>query len=362
MRRLTVQQRQAIQKTACLVLSVAMLAGALMAVPYLVGAIPKMTGAAAQKLTGDTEALAQAVPVFALGSGNNTDESETSSEVSAESVPEPEISVPTLVPDEDDLFVTPSNLCWYEIGETPTLNLIDRTSYGVDLEDYITRDFPVSGTITDAPLVLIIHTHGSESYLPSGCDFYDPEEDYRSTDESETVVHIGELLSDKLNSLGIPAIHDKTMHDVPDYSDSYNNSLAAMKEYLAQYPSIKFVIDVHRDSVFDSAGNNIKPYTEIEGNGCAQLMLVMGTNEQGIPHPDWRDNLTFAAYLQQQVNTMYPTLMRPVNLRTAEFNQALTKGSVILEVGSCGNTVEEAENAISLFAEAYATLISEQLK
>ena len=92
--------------------------------------------------------------------------------------------------------------------------------------------------------------------------------------------------------------------------------------------------------------NNIKPVTEIDGKKCAQLMLVMGTNAMGIPHPRWRDNLTFAAYLQKQMNDMYPTLARPVNLRTAEFNQSYTKGSIILEVGSCGNTIEEAEKLL----------------
>ena len=109
--------------------------------------------------------------------------------------------------------------------------------------------------------------------------------------------------------------------------------------------------------MFDSNGNNIKPLANINGKDCAQLMLVVGTNEAGAVHPNWRDNLTFATHLQQSMNETYPTLARPINLRTSAFNQALTSGSVLLEVGSCGNTVEEAENAITLFADVYAKLL-----
>ena len=363
-RRLTNQQRQAIKNALTLIMSIMLFAGAFMGVPYLVKAMPRISSSTARKALSDNQALAQTVPVFALGTGRQEEVSvalpdESRPESEPEPQPQPEISVPA--PQEGDLLVTESNLCWYEMGETPTLNLIDRTGYGVDLNDYITKEFPINGKITADPLVLVVHTHGSESYLPAGYDFYSPDEDFRSTDESETVVHIGELLCERLNAYGIPTLHDKTMHDVPDYNSSYNNSLAAVKEYLSEYPSIKFVIDLHRDSVFDSAGNNIKPFTTVDDKDCAQLMLVMGTNAQGLPHPHWRENLTFAAYLQKQMNDMYPTLARPINLRTAEFNQALTKGSIILEVGSCGNTVEEAENAILLFAQAYASLILEQM-
>lgn len=356
-RRLTNQQRQAIQKFFCLAMSILLFIAALLAVPHLASALPKISSGAARNLLDNPDYLPDATPVFALDSGDY--QTETSD--AEPSVSKPEDDEPTPTPNEGDLFVTPSNLCWYEIGETPDLNLIDRTSYGVNLADYINRDFPVDAKITSEPMVLIIHTHGSESYLPKGCDFYSPDEDYRSDNESETVVHIGEILCEKLNYFGIPTIQDKTMHDIPDYNQSYNNSLAAIKDILAKYPSIKFVIDLHRDSVFDSAGNNIKPVTTINGKECAQLMLVMGTNEQGIPHPNWRENLTFAAYLQQEINEIYPTLARPVNLRTAEFNQAQTFGSIILEVGSCGNTIEEAENSIIFFAEAYASLLTEHL-
>ncbi|MBR5279177.1 MAG: stage II sporulation protein P [Clostridia bacterium] len=368
MRRLTNTQRANIKKIACLLLSVTMFLLALAATPYLARAIPNLSNAAAQNLLDTDSGVINNLPIFALGTGTlppKTDQAPPIQELPQQNTDqEPNQSTkpqqkPT--PNEDSLFVTPSNLCWYTQEELPALNIIDRTSYGVNLADYLSKPFPINTSITAKPLVLIVHTHGSESYLQNGYDFYSPNEDFRSEDESQTVVHIGDLLCQRLNALGIPAIQDKTMHDLPDYNQSYNNSLKAIKSLLAKYPTVQFVIDLHRDSVFDSKGNNVKPLTNINGKDCAQLMLVVGTNQMGIPHPSWKSNLTFATHLQQQINEDYPTLMRPINLRTEEFNQAQTKGSIILEVGSCGNTIEEAENAITLFANSYATLLKENL-
>ena len=360
-RRLTVNQRQAIVKWSCLVLAVLMLVSVFVAVPYIVRAIPKLSANQTKAVFQGTAAKGEGVPNYGLGSGdfiNSAAESETELN---DGEYEPEAPIPIPEPNAGDLAVTASNLAWYEVEETPILNIINRTKFSVDLNAYLKNSFPIKETLTDEPAVLIIHTHGSESYLEKGYDFYSPEETFRSLDESRGVIHIGEVLCEKLNSLGIKTVHDKTMYDQTDFNRSYNYSREGIKNALEEYPSIRFVIDLHRDSVFNSNGDNIKPITTLNGKKCAQLMLVVGTNEGGSDHPNWRDNLTFATHLQQKMNDLYPTLARPINLRSAAFNQALATGSVLLEVGSCGNTIEEAENAILLFAQAYASLLKENL-
>lgn len=357
-RRLTVKQRQVLVKIGCLVLSIGMFIGALAAVPFIVKRLPYIGGTGG--LFGDV-ARAEDMPAFALDAGDFEETREESFEeegFSESSAEEPSVAP---IPDEDALFVNASNLCWYEIGELPSLNLNNSTDYDVDLLDYLEREFPIKGDIPSSePLVLIIHTHGTESYLPSGYEFYSPEESFRSENPEETVVHIGEVLSKRLAELGIPNYHDKTMYDRDSFNDAYTNSFQGMKAALEKFPSIKYIIDLHRDSIFDSEGNNIKPLTEIDGEKCAQLMLVVGTNGYGT-HPYWETNLTFAVYLQQQMNRLYPTLARPINLRNSGFNQVACPGSVIVEAGSCGNTIEEVENAILRFAEAYASMLKEEL-
>ncbi|MBR5779671.1 MAG: stage II sporulation protein P [Clostridia bacterium] len=365
-RRMTVAQRQALLKWSCLVFSVLLLISAFMAIPYIVNALPQIENETMRDILNGNGAMGNAIPEYPLGGGSFGQ----SSEVTEESLPtdgnngefEPEEPIPTPKPGEYDLPVTSSNLAWYEATETPSLNIINKTNFSVVLDEFLSKPFPIVAEMNDSPLVLIIHTHGSEGYLENGYDFYSPDESFRSQDTEKNVVHIGEVLCEKLNSLGVGAVHDKTMYDLTDFNRSYNYSREGIKKALSKYPTIRFVIDLHRDSVFDSNDNNIKPLTVLNGKDCAQLMLVVGTNQGGSDHPDWRDNLTFATHLQQKMNDFYPTLARPINLRTAAFNQALAKGSVLLEVGSCGNTVEEAENAVLLFAQAYASLLKENLK
>ena len=90
------------------------------------------------------------------------------------------------------------------------------------------------------------------------------------------------------------------------------------------------------------------------GTVASQVMLLCGSDASGLEHPNWRENLALALYLQNAVNTVHPSLMRPVELVPQRYNQHLSSGSLILEVGSSGNTLQEALAAVRLFGEATA--------
>ena len=113
-----------------------------------------------------------------------------------------------------------------------------------------------------------------------------------------------------------------------------------MPSYLKKYPSIKVVIDIHRDSV-SAEGGKSKLVTQINGKKAAQVMLVMGS-QGGIvkDYPNWKKNLSLAVKLHQKIEKNYPTLARPILLRNAKYNQNLTTGSILLEVGTEANTME----------------------
>ena len=149
-------------------------------------------------------------------------------------------------------------------------------------------------------------------------------------------------------------MHIRDIFDSPAYSGSYDRSLAAIEEALTEYPSIQIVIDVHRDSILTDDGRAYKTSCTIDGEEMAQLMFVVGTDDGGLNHPDWRDNLNYVASLQYKLNRTYPGLMRPVNLRTQRFNQHARPGSMLIEVGSSGNTMPEALAAIRLFGKTLA--------
>ncbi|GHU36347.1 hypothetical protein FACS1894105_06550 [Clostridia bacterium] len=245
--------------------------------------------------------------------------------------------------------------------KAPRLLISNQTSYNINLDDYLAREYPIA-PLTDAdadePVVLILNTHATESYVNDGVNYYtEPFTAERTTDSSRNVMLIARCLETKLKEYGIPVVRSEAVHDAVSFTNSYLRSLETMEEYKKKYPSIKYVIDLHRDSIIRDSGEKLKPAISVNGKDSAQVMLVVGTDDGGASHQLWKDNLTFAAYLQQTMNEKYPMLARPINLRAARFNQHVTTGSVILEVGSCGSTFSEAIYAAELFGECLAEVI-----
>jgi len=251
----------------------------------------------------------------------------------------------------------------------------DATGYTVSGKAYISNSTeyhlteaaltaPYAATLTDeSPQMLIIHTHGSEAYTPPKGTEVVYSGDHRSTDNRYNVVAVGDQMAEVFSEEGISVLHDRTLYDYPNYQGSYDRSLAAIQTYLTQYPSIHFILDVHRDAIEDSAGNEYKVVSVIDKVGtAAQVTLVMGSDGSGLTHPNWMENLKLAVALQNNILSVYPTLMRPVLLRNSRYNQNATTGSLLVEVGAAGNSPAEAALAARLFAKQMAEVLEGQSK
>ena len=201
------------------------------------------------------------------------------------------------------------------------------------------------------PQVLIIHSHGSESYsMPPG-EEYTATGNFRTDDDRCNVLRVGDEVASVLSSRGLSVLHDRTLHDVPTYNESYSRSLAAMESYLAEYPSLSFILDIHRDAIADADGNQYKLISEEEPR-AAQVSLVMGCAYDG-----FEDNLKLAIAVQHRISQEYPTLMRPITVRGYRYNQHLTRGSMLVEIGTAGNSMDEALLAARIFAGNLADTI-----
>ena len=210
------------------------------------------------------------------------------------------------------------------------------------------------------PHVLIIHTHGSEAYTPDPENIYIPTDPERTEDKRFNVVRIGDELEKQLSERGISVLHDRSLYDYPSYSGSYTRALKAIGSQMKKTPSIKMVIDIHRDSMTAKDGSVYKTVCEIDGRQVSQIMLVVGSNAGGLPHDSWKSNLTAAVKLQKIAQEKYPGLMRPINLRKERFNQHATKGSMLVEIGTSGNTLDESLRSVRLFADILSSLLENQ--
>ena len=210
----------------------------------------------------------------------------------------------------------------------------------------------------EGPQVLIVHTHGSEAYTPDGTDTYVATGECRTTDTEKSVVRVGDEIAKVLTEMGLTVVHDTELYDYPEYNGAYDRSLAAVENWLEQYPTIQVVLDVHRDALIGSDGTVYKPITTINGEKCAQVMLVMGSNAL-YDHPNWLENLALAVQVQKEMNTLWPTLARPIGLRENRYNQQTAPGAMLVEVGSHGNTLQEALAAARMFARALGAVLLE---
>ena len=214
---------------------------------------------------------------------------------------------------------------------------------------------------SSGPQVLIYHTHATESFEPYDSDVYDTRNTWRSTDDSENMVAVGDEIAAAIEAWGIEVLHDTTLHDYPSYNGSYERSAQTIQSYLEQYPSICVALDIHRDAI-QREDTLVKPVYTVNGVKAAQLMIIAGCDDTGsLGIPTWKDNLRFGARIQNEIESRYPGLCRPLYLAYRKYNQNLTNASLLLEVGSHGNTLEEAKACGRMAGDAIGAYLSSLL-
>ena len=204
------------------------------------------------------------------------------------------------------------------------------------------------------PQVLIMHTHTTESYEPYDRDFYDASFNSRTTDTTKNVVAVGDAIEQELKNAGIVVIHDETIHDYPSYNGSYDRSRVTVQAILKKYPSIKVVLDVHRDAIQSTDGVRNAPIATINGKKAAQIMIISGCDDGTMNMPNYMKNFRLSSLLQQQLESDYKGLTRPVLFDYRHYNQDLTTGSILLEMGGHGNSIDEAVYSGQLMGKSLA--------
>ncbi len=212
-------------------------------------------------------------------------------------------------------------------------------------------------TDTTEPQVLILHTHATESYMPYDAGYYNEGDTPRTSDNPYSVRSAGDVLAEQLRAAGIGVIHDTTIHDNP-YSGAYTRSEATANALIQQYPSIKVVIDLHRDGIMLNSTTKVKPTAVINGKKAAQIMMICGVvSTDSIPHPHWAENFHFALQLQKALAADYRELVRPLSLVASRYNQHVANGALLIELGSEANTYEEAAYSAELLGRKLAEVL-----
>ena len=205
------------------------------------------------------------------------------------------------------------------------------------------------------PTVLILHTHATESFTRSAGERYTESSAFRTLSEDYNMVSVGDRVAELLKAGGVNVIHDRQLHDYPSYNASYTHARKSIQQYLEEYPSIRLVLDLHRDASGDNS-NQMTTSAVVDGERSAQIMLVVAAGTEARPVPNWQENLALGLKLHVQLERTSAGICRYVNLRASRFNQDLSPGAILVEVGAAGNTHPEAIKAAEVLAEAIIAL------
>jgi len=223
----------------------------------------------------------------------------------------------------------------------------------IDIRALLTAESPVELKTDGSVQVLIYHTHGSESYNKEGLPYYGDEfYDVHSENLSENVVHVGQIITERLRAKGIGVIHDTKMYDLEGYNDAYARSCEGALDWLELYPNITLILDLHRDTIVLEDGSKYRPITKYENKDSAQMMILVGTGKASAPNDHWTENLSAAVKLQREAENICENIMRPILLRNSGYNQHISKGAFLVEMGTCGNSLKEAELAAEILSSA----------
>ena len=235
--------------------------------------------------------------------------------------------------------------------------LNNETSYKPNVSELLKTDVSVS--FVKEPLVLVLHTHTSEGYLSNNAAYIqgDLGEMTYAQEEDRNMLTIGKAFISGLNKKGITAIHCTVMHDASGLAGSYERAAESIRFFREHYPSIQYVVDLHRDAILTANGEYIRAVTEIDGESVAQILPVVGSNAGGWEHEDWEGNLSLALQLRQILNQNDHALCRPVMLKSATYNQEMAPYAILLEIGTGANSIDEAIAAATLAGEAFAKVI-----
>lgn len=204
--------------------------------------------------------------------------------------------------------------------------------------------------------IIIYHTHTCESYTPTEANNYVASGNFRTIDLNYSVARVGTELSNELTNLGFNVNHNTTYHDYPAYTGSYTRGLSTIQSILSNSNNAQFIIDLHRDALGNNSG--YAPAVQIGEDVVAQVMFVIGSDGGGLEHPNWINNFKLAIKIQEKANEMYPGLFKPIILRDSRYNQHVSKGACIIEVGATGNTLEQCNCSMKYLARVIKEVMS----
>jgi|GEM_PF-1849560 len=203
------------------------------------------------------------------------------------------------------------------------------------------------------PVVGIYHTHDGESYLsefPTLALRTAKDLDLIRSDDHKkrTIMGVGQTLAQQLEQLGVTTVYAKYTHQALGYNYAYRMSRDTARRILKEHPSVKILLDVHRDGAW-----GLDTTALIDGKKVAKVRCIIGNESQ----PRWQQNMQFCDRVMEELEQQAPGITFPTKVQPDTYNQDLTPGAILLEIGGATNQYAEAERAVAYLAKALNQII-----
>lgn len=201
-------------------------------------------------------------------------------------------------------------------------------------------------------ILMIYCTHNGETYIPDSGKA-------RLDGKRGLIDEVAKNLAEQINIRGLNAGFINTIHDYPEFSKSYTNSRETVKKILNENEdeNVVAILDIHRDSI---PGSNSAETIEIKGKKTARILIIVGTDERK-PHPNWKQNLSFAERIYDEGEKIYPGLIKGVRTKAGTYNQEFHPRALLLEFGNDRNSFAEAKYATELFADILIEVLKKEV-
>lgn len=209
---------------------------------------------------------------------------------------------------------------------------------------------PVNGGL---PLVGIYHTHDWETYISEFSAMPvtsqgDLNKIVSYDHKKRTVVDLGRTLAQDLKQFGVVPVHADGTHQSLGYDYAYDASRVTAKRILSEHPSVKILLDLHRDGTYGQTTTKV-----IAGQKVAQVRCIIGI----VDEPHWQQNQAFCSKVLARLEKDAPGITLETRRQKYQYNQDLIPGAVLFEIGGAMNQYAEAERAIGYLARAISEVV-----
>ena len=243
-----------------------------------------------------------------------------------------------------------------DLDITDPLSILNTNYKGMTSSDEIKEEPEATTTLKDPnpkeveePTIYIYNTHQTEEYKATFFAEYNVQ---------PNVMMANYILKEELEKRGYQVVVEENSVAALrtslglNYAGSYQVTKQFMEQAKQKYPSLKYFIDLHRDSIsYD------KTTLQANDTSYAKILFIVG-----LENPNYQENLDFTTKIADGLNQKIDGLSKGIYKKEGAgvngvYNQDFSNRTILVELGGMDNTIDEVYRTTLLLGEVLDEVI-----